>query len=206
MPRPRVRVISRRTPAARAARFQRMEASLLAGIPHAGLCGGRARCSLCRVRVRGAPALPPPDEPERRVLARLQADATHVRLACQLRPPHDISILPPVPRMRRQRSCIAVSNAPCRVSISLRSCSWTCAVRRNSLGTAAIRQRVHPRSFRRGVSSAVVEAGGLPPIPWRRRAGDLRLAIGCAHRVPRGGAGSRAGGPQHLSAQCRAGA
>src|SRR5579871_1341265 len=39
--------------------FSVMEASLLAGIPHAGLCGARARCSLCRVRVLGAPSLPP---------------------------------------------------------------------------------------------------------------------------------------------------
>ena len=113
--------------------FSVMEASLLAGIPHAGLCGGRARCSLCRVRVLGAPALPPPDEPERRVLARLQADATHVRLACSFVRHTTSRYCRWCRRMRRQRSCIAVSNAPCRVSISLRSCSWTCAVRRNSL-------------------------------------------------------------------------
>ena len=30
-----------------------LEASRLAGIPHASVCGGRGRCSTCRVRVRG---------------------------------------------------------------------------------------------------------------------------------------------------------
>ena len=74
-----------------------MEASLLAGIPHAGLCGARARCSLCRVRVLGTQLLPPPGEAERRVLARLQADPAHIRLACQLRPPTDVAVLPLVP-------------------------------------------------------------------------------------------------------------
>jgi adenylate cyclase len=77
--------------------FSVLEASLLAGIPHAALCGGRARCSLCRVRVLGAPALPPPQEPERRVLAQMRADPAHVRLACQLRPERDIAVLPLVP-------------------------------------------------------------------------------------------------------------
>jgi adenylate cyclase len=77
--------------------FSVMEANLLAGIPHAGLCGARARCSLCRVHVLGAPPLPAPDEPERRVLDRLQADLAHVRLACQLRPLTDVAVLPLVP-------------------------------------------------------------------------------------------------------------
>src|SRR6516225_7951788 len=30
-----------------------LEASRLAGIPHASVCGGRGRCSTCRIRVRG---------------------------------------------------------------------------------------------------------------------------------------------------------
>jgi adenylate cyclase len=38
-----------------------LEASRARGIPHASVCGGRGRCSTCRVRVgKGAAALPPP--------------------------------------------------------------------------------------------------------------------------------------------------
>jgi adenylate cyclase len=71
-----------------------LEASRGAGIPHASVCGGRGRCSTCRVRVgRGLGALPPPDEAEARVLARIGA-APNVRLACQTRPRADAEVTP----------------------------------------------------------------------------------------------------------------
>jgi adenylate cyclase len=85
-----------------------LEASRMAGVPHASLCGGRGRCSTCRVRVgRGLEALPPADEAERRVLARVGA-APNVRLACQTRPAEDLEVtplLPPgvTPRLARAR-------------------------------------------------------------------------------------------------------
>jgi adenylate cyclase len=83
--------------------FSVLEGSLSAGIPHACICGGRARCSTCRVRVVGDHhKLPPPSEVERAVLARVKAEPS-VRLACQLRPTGDISIVPLVPaRVSRQ--------------------------------------------------------------------------------------------------------
>ncbi|MDH3595058.1 MAG: adenylate/guanylate cyclase domain-containing protein [Rhodospirillales bacterium] len=71
-----------------------LEASRGAGIPHASVCGGRGRCSTCRVRVgRGLDALPPPGEAEARVLARVGA-APDVRLACQTRPHADAEVTP----------------------------------------------------------------------------------------------------------------
>lgn len=71
-----------------------LEASRSAGIPHASVCGGRARCSTCRIRVAGDPAkLPRPAGPERRVLARVGAPP-NVRLACQLRPTQDVLVTP----------------------------------------------------------------------------------------------------------------
>lgn len=74
-----------------------LEASRQAGIPHASLCGGRGRCSTCRVRVAGDPdELPPADESERRVLARVGAPP-NVRLACQLRPRSDLEVTPLLP-------------------------------------------------------------------------------------------------------------
>ena len=74
--------------------FTILEASRFAGIPHASVCGGRGRCSTCRVRViRGAESLPPASVDELRVLGRVGAPA-HVRLACQVRPPRDVSVAP----------------------------------------------------------------------------------------------------------------
>jgi adenylate cyclase len=65
-----------------------LEMSRLAGIPHASVCGGRGRCSTCRVRIGGEhrARLPPPSPEEQKVLTRVGAPA-NVRLACQLHPP-----------------------------------------------------------------------------------------------------------------------
>ncbi|HEU4368124.1 MAG TPA: adenylate/guanylate cyclase domain-containing protein [Methylomirabilota bacterium] len=74
--------------------FSVLEASRTAGIPHASVCGGRGRCSTCRVRiVRGREDLPPPSEAEQRVLSRVGA-APDVRLACQTRPFRDVAVAP----------------------------------------------------------------------------------------------------------------
>jgi adenylate cyclase len=77
--------------------FTILEASRLGGVPHASVCGGRGRCSTCRVRiVHGLDALPPPSEAEQRVLARVGA-APDVRLACQTRPAGDVTVTRLVP-------------------------------------------------------------------------------------------------------------
>ncbi|MBM3518850.1 MAG: 2Fe-2S iron-sulfur cluster binding domain-containing protein [Alphaproteobacteria bacterium] len=71
-----------------------LEASRSAGIPHASVCGGRGRCSTCRVRVgSGGEHLPPASEDELRVLQRVGA-AANVRLACQIRPQRDLAVTP----------------------------------------------------------------------------------------------------------------
>ena len=74
-----------------------LEASRANGIPHASVCGGRSRCSTCRVRINeGQEELPPPSPEERRVLARVGAPPD-VRLACQLRPRARVSVTPLLP-------------------------------------------------------------------------------------------------------------
>ena len=74
--------------------FSILDASRFAAIPHASVCGGRGRCSTCRVRVaEGLSDLPAPSEAERRVLARVGA-APDVRLACQTRPVRDVAVEP----------------------------------------------------------------------------------------------------------------
>jgi adenylate cyclase len=76
-----------------------LEASLRHRVPHASVCGGRARCSTCRVRViSDRSTLPRPSRREQYVLARVGAtnDAA-IRLACQLRPQADIAFIPVLP-------------------------------------------------------------------------------------------------------------
>jgi adenylate cyclase len=71
-----------------------LEASRAFHIAHASSCGGQARCSTCRVRVAaGVDSCPSPEADERATLERIRADPD-VRLACQLRPRDDISVIP----------------------------------------------------------------------------------------------------------------
>jgi adenylate cyclase len=77
-----------------AAGFSVLEASRWAGLPHESVCGGRGRCSTCRVRViDGVDTLPAPGTAERRTLERIGAPSD-VRLACQTRPTQSISVRP----------------------------------------------------------------------------------------------------------------
>ncbi len=74
-----------------------LEALREAGVPHASVCGGRARCTTCRVRIgHGSKSLPPPGATETSALQRIAADK-NVRLACQLRPSHAVHITPLLP-------------------------------------------------------------------------------------------------------------
>ena len=71
-----------------------LEALRDCGIPHAAVCGGRARCTTCRILVSsGLDDLSPPEAQEAAALARIDA-ASGVRLACQVRPTMDVSIVP----------------------------------------------------------------------------------------------------------------
>ncbi|MDB5364044.1 MAG: adenylate/guanylate cyclase [Rhodospirillales bacterium] len=71
-----------------------LEVSRMARIPHASVCGGRGRCSTCRIRVVApASALPELSDAEMKVLHRVGA-APNVRLACQLRPTGHLSATP----------------------------------------------------------------------------------------------------------------
>jgi adenylate cyclase len=74
--------------------FSVLEASLINNIPHAHVCGGRGRCSTCRIRILGdLDGLQAPSAAEQAVLERVHA-GPGVRLACQLRPNRDIAFVP----------------------------------------------------------------------------------------------------------------
>jgi adenylate cyclase len=73
------------------------------GIPHASVCGGRARCTTCRIRVlSGQAQLPAPAGLEAAALARISA-GPGVRLACQIRPSAEFGYAPACCGVQRRR-------------------------------------------------------------------------------------------------------
>jgi adenylate cyclase len=75
-----------------------LDASRMGGIPHASVCGGRGRCSTCRIRIlSSAGPLTPPSAHERQMLTGIGADTAQVRLACQLHPTADVQVFPLIP-------------------------------------------------------------------------------------------------------------
>jgi adenylate cyclase len=85
-----------------------LEASRSFHLPHASMCGGRARCSTCRVQITtGDDCCPPAAADEQATLDRIGA-APDVRLACQLRPTDDVSVVPLV------RTAVPVYRPPAR--------------------------------------------------------------------------------------------
>jgi adenylate cyclase len=142
-----------------------LETSLRFKIPHASVCGGRARCSTCRVRViSDRTRLPRPSGREMHVLARVRASADPaVRLACQLRPAADIAVIPILPAnvgadFVRSRRPINVGEERYIVSmfVDMRG-STRFAERRLPFDVVFIVNR-----FLSAASQAVVEAGGQP--------------------------------------------
>lgn len=69
-----------------------LNASLGAGIPHTHVCGGRARCSTCRVLItHGLENCRPRNEEETR-LARIKGFSPEIRLACQTTVVGDVNL------------------------------------------------------------------------------------------------------------------
>ncbi len=74
-----------------------LEVLRAARVPHASICGGRARCTTCRINIdQGQEFLSEPLPLEASALKRINAGST-VRLACQLRPEADTWITPLLP-------------------------------------------------------------------------------------------------------------
>lgn len=153
-----------------------LEASHLHNVPHASVCGGRARCSTCRIRIVGDPnMLPPPSRREAFVLERVGAGGNPaIRLACQLRPMHDVSffrIFPPQTSMSLMRAGIPARNGQERYLVSMfvdMRGSTKLAETRLPFDTVFIINR-----FLAAVSQAVVASGGEP----NQFVGDGQLAL-----------------------------
>src|SRR5216684_238255 len=153
-----------------------LEASLRNNVPHASVCGGRARCSTCRIRVIGdCSLLPKPSEREAFVLNRVGAGADPaIRLACQLRPNTDLSFLqffmPQITAASlRKAGSVRIGQERYLVSmfVDMRG-STTLAEKRLPFDTVFIVNR-----FLSAVSQAVIECGGQP----NQFVGDGELAL-----------------------------
>lgn len=152
-----------------------LEASLRNNVPHASVCGGRARCSTCRIRIIGDhTALPEPSPREAFVLRRVGSVDPSIRLACQLRPATDLTFFQLfLPHMM---SAHAFGKAPARIGeerylvsmfVDMRG-STRLAEKRLPFDTVFIVNR-----FLGAVSQAVMESGGRP----NQFLGDGMLAL-----------------------------
>lgn len=94
--------------------FTVLEASRTAGIMHLSVCGGRGRCSTCRVRMLdGLEGQPNPSPQESATLTRIKA-GPNVRLACQFRPVRDVSVVPVLSAARNRLTVPAGSSRAAR--------------------------------------------------------------------------------------------
>jgi adenylate cyclase len=151
-----------------------LEASLRFNVPHASVCGGRARCSTCRIRVIGdCASLPAPSQREAFVLNRVGADDPSIRLACQLRPEADLSFFQLfVPHI----SANAQASQPQRIGQERYLVSMFVDMR----GSTKLAEKQLPfdtvfivNRFLGAVSQAVIECGGQP----NQFVGDGELAL-----------------------------
>ena len=152
-----------------------LEASLRHNVPHASVCGGRARCSTCRIRVIGDhSALPTPSQREAFVLNRVGSGDPSIRLACQLRPTGDLSFFQLFTPSTTSAS--AHASQPTRIGqerylvslfVDMRG-STQLAEKRLPFDTVFIVNR-----FLAAVSQAVISCGGQP----NQYVGDGMLAL-----------------------------
>lgn len=152
-----------------------LEASLRNNVPHASVCGGRARCSTCRIRIIGdCSHLPEPSQREAFVLHRVGTDDPSIRLACQLRPDADLSFFQLF--LPHTVSADGHEGGPTRIGqerylvsmfVDMRG-STKMAEKRLPFDTVFIVNR-----FLGAVSQAVLESGGMP----NQFVGDGMLAL-----------------------------
>ena len=87
-----------------------LDASLKNRSYHESVCGGRGRCTTCRVRVMSSlKDLPKPNFIEQKVIDRLNFDP-NIRLACQLRPETNIEINPLINLVGNEKNKLLFSN------------------------------------------------------------------------------------------------
>ncbi len=142
-----------------------LEASLRNDIPHSSVCGGRARCSTCRIRVvSDCSRLPAPSKREAFVLERVGSSSDPaIRLACQLCPETDISFVPLFPATLKtsllntgQQTRVGQERYLVNMFVDMRG-STKLAETRLPFDTVFIVNR-----FVGAVSQGVISCGGMP--------------------------------------------
>lgn len=153
-----------------------LEASTRFNIPHSSVCGGRARCSTCRIRIIGdCDALPRPSNREAFVLDRVGCgnDST-IRLACQLRPLSDVAFFQIFPA---RAGTSALSKA---IRTHAGKERYLVSMFVDLRGSTKLAEKLLPfdtvfiiNRFLTAVSQAVIECGGRP----NQFVGDGQLAL-----------------------------
>jgi adenylate cyclase len=153
-----------------------LEASTRFNIPHSSVCGGRARCSTCRIRIIGdCSALPEPSNRETFVLDRVGAGGDPaIRLACQLRPKADVAFFQIFP------AYTSVSAAAKIAPVHPGKERYVVSMFVDMRGSTKLAEQLLPfdtvfiiNRFLTAVSQAVVECGGQP----NQFVGDGQLAL-----------------------------
>jgi len=153
-----------------------LEASTRFNIPHSSVCGGRARCSTCRIRIIGdCSALPEPSNRETFVLDRVGAGGDPaIRLACQLRPKCDVAFFQIFP------AYTSVSSASKFAPVHPGKERYVVSMFVDMRGSTKLAEQLLPfdtvfiiNRFLTAVSQAVVECGGQP----NQFVGDGQLAL-----------------------------
>ena len=152
-----------------------LEASLRYNVPHASVCGGRARCSTCRIRIIGdCGGLPEPSQRESFVLARVGTNDPSIRLACQLRPTADLSFFQLF--LPSTSTANAHASNPTRIGQEQYLVSLFVDMR----GSTRLAEKMLPfdtvfvvNRFLAAVAQAVIESGGRP----NQFVGDGMLAL-----------------------------
>ena len=153
-----------------------LEASTRFDIPHSSVCGGRARCSTCRIRVIGdCAALPQPSSREAFVLNRVGCGSDpSIRLACQLRPKSDVAFFQIFPA---RVGTSALSQA---IQTHAGKERYLVSMFVDLRGSTKLAEKLLPfdtvfiiNRFLTAVSQAVVECGGRP----NQFVGDGQLAL-----------------------------
>lgn len=131
-------------------------------VPQAAVCGGKARCTTCRVRVvAGLENLPQPGQAEANALARIGAPEG-VRLACQVRPRGDVSVRPLV--QAAPQSSSSTGDDPYRWGVERRITVMFTDIR----GFTAIAEQLYPydavfllNRYFEAMAQVVVRHGGV---------------------------------------------
>ena len=171
-----------------------LEASLRNNVPHASVCGGRARCSTCRIRVIGDCSVAAGALAARGVRAqpgRRRADPA-IRLACQLRPETDLSFFQLFLPQTTAADVRDLESDPHRRGALSRQHVRRHARLDQACGkAAAVRHRLHRQPLpRRGVAGGDRMRRPAQPVRRRRHAGAVRARHRTgANRLPPGAAG-----------------